>query len=584
MATRVCIKDIEDLAAPAGGRRQPCTQQCTNCPTRESPKIWDIIIVGCGAIGCSIARELAKYQLSVLMLEKASDIAQGASKANSGIVHGGYDEEHGTLKSKVSHWGNQLFSGLDEELEFGFRRIGSLVLAFSQQERDGELVRLLQNGARNGVQGLRILDGYDEICKIEPHVHPSVVAALHCPHTGITSPYEYVIALAENAMENGVEIKLLREVVGIEALSLQEASPGNLQRQHHHGHQAGGEEPACSAPAPQQQLFRIRAENHSTLDYEVFHSRVVINCAGLYADKIAQMVGPCDFQIVPRLGEYILLDKSQGHLAQHVLFPVPSLERGKGILVSPTFWGNLLLGPTSRTLKESFEETNTHVLHFIIKSAQQSLPAFDVSHAITSYTGLRAKCSRKDFVIEENPAVKNFINVAGIDSPGLTSSPAIALVVCQLLQSKTQLAFRAKDSFQPRRRRLIQPKQPNGPYRVDHPDPRFNIICRCEGITEAEILDTMSRPSPVQAHSTDTIKRRTRAGMGACQGRFCEPRVSALISRETGQPLEKVERRALGSSILPHQRLTEDDKDLLDKMQKLEYDQDDRQGKLLSKL
>eukprot|EP00842_Homolaphlyctis_polyrhiza_P005189 jgi/Hompol1/5671/HPOL_004612-RA len=276
------------------------------------------------------------------------------------------------------------------------------------------------------------------------------------------------------------------------------------------------------------------------------------------------MVGANDFTIAPRKGEYILLNKSQGHMARHVLFPVPSKKRGKGILVSPTFHGNLLLGPTSRGSEEA-SMTRRQVLNFIISSARHSVPDFDVTQAITSYTGLRAKCSRSDFVIEENKTVPCFINVAGIDSPGLTSSPAIAIMVRELLQASlsrehnTQL--QPNPDFNPHRKAIIVPKTETFKGSIDNSDPAKNIICRCECVTESEIVDAIHRP--LSAHDTDAIKRRTRAGMGQCQGSFCESRVAELISRETGIPVSQVARRSAGSSILPHRRLTDEDRQLL---------------------
>ncbi|KAJ3269493.1 hypothetical protein HDU76_011291, partial [Blyttiomyces sp. JEL0837] len=317
------------------------------------------------------------------------DVASGASKANSGIVHGGYDEEHGTLKSKVAHLGNQMFHQLNKELNFGFRVTGSLVVAFSKNEVS-ELKRLLANGTKNGVKDLRIISREEVIAK-EPNIGPGVYAALHCPHTGITSPYEYTIALAENAIHNGVEFRLQHEVVDIQRIS-DEPNPNGR--------------------------FVVRAG----MD-EIVRSHFVVNAAGLYSDKIAAMVGAANFRIIPRKGEYVILDKTQGVLAKHVLFPVPSPTHGKGILVSQTYHGNLLLGPTSRDLSEA-NKTNTQVLEEILTSARRTVPNFDVTKAITSYSGLRAKCDRKDFIIEENARVPGFINVAGIDSPGLTSSPA----------------------------------------------------------------------------------------------------------------------------------------------------------------
>ncbi|KAI8852636.1 FAD dependent oxidoreductase-domain-containing protein [Chytridium lagenaria] len=515
------MTDIEDLKSssssctncPRKNAGATCTSSESACKTAASPistlsssdttivasknafhvaakhlpgTVYDVVIIGAGVVGCSIARELSKYNLKTIVLEKADDVAAGASKANSGIVHGGYDERHGTLKSRVAHKGNSMFKKLNEELNFGFRVTGSLVLAFSQDEIP-LLHKLLDNGIKNGVQHLRILNREEIIAK-EPHINKNVVAALFCPHTGITSPYEYTIALAENAITNGVEFQLRHEVTDIQRLSIDLLSPDG---------------------------------------------RYIVR-AGL--DEIASMVGAADFRILPRKGEYVILDKSQGKLAKHVLFPVPNETKGKGILVSQTFHGNLLLGPTSRDTSES-SRTNLQVLEDILISARQSVPDFDVHRAITSYAGLRAKCDRKDFIIEES----NRAPAAGLSLP-------------------------TNPRFNPYRAPIIIPKTDSYEGLVDHPsgDPKLNIICRCETVSEAEIIDAVHRP--LGAHSTDAVKKRTRAGMGWCQGNFCEPRVAAVVARELGMPVEKVPRRGVGTSLLPHQRLTEEDRDLLDEL------------------
>ncbi|KAJ3265596.1 hypothetical protein HDU77_004604 [Chytriomyces hyalinus] len=498
---------------------------------------FDVVVIGAGVIGCSIARALSRFSLRVAVLDKADDVAAGASKANSGIVHGGYDETNGTLKSRVAHWGNSMFAGLDKDLSFGFRVTGSLVLAFSEEEVP-ELERLLQNGIKNGVKDLRII-GRDEIIRLEPYINPNVVKALHCPHTGITSPYEYTIALAENAVQNGVEFHLGSEVTDIQRLDPSPKLP------------KGGF------------LVRTPLDQH-----QEYTTRYIINAAGLYSDKIAAMLGAADFSILPRKGEYIILDKSQAKFTSRVLFPVPNATRGKGILVSQTFHGNLLLGPTSRDVNED-PRTNNQILGDILGSARMSVPSFDPTKAITSYSGLRAKCSRKDFIIEESPKCPGLVNVAGIDSPGLTSSPAVAELVVTILEAMVTRDFHQKltinEWFNPVRPPIIFKKGPNYKGQIDHPTtPALNIICRCEAVSEAEIIDAVHRP--LGAHSTDAVKKRTRAGMGHCQGTFCEPRVAQLLSRELHIPVTQVQRRGVGSSLLPHKRVTEEDRALLERL------------------
>ncbi|KAJ3277172.1 hypothetical protein HDV01_000224 [Terramyces sp. JEL0728] len=470
--------DIEDIS------KEKC-KDCTKGCNKPKAELYDAVIIGAGVIGCSIARELAKYQLKVLVVDKSSDVSQGASKSNSGIIHAGFDDQHGTLKSKLCHTGNHMFRQLNEELNFGFRNIGSLVLAFSKDEVS-LLEELLENGNRNGVEGLKILTREETIAR-EPHVNPQVYASLYSPCAGIVSPYEYTIALAENAKQNGVDFLLSHEVTDIQMVSNDTHETGITSATGNH--------------------FLTRMARFGL----AIRSKIVVNAAGVMADRIAAMVGANNFYIVPRKGEYVLLEKSQGHLARHVLFPVPSKIRGKGILVSPTFHGNLLLGPTSRGSEESCI-SQREVLKLIITSARHSVPGFDASMAITSYSGLRAKSSRSDFIIEESITTLGFINVAGIDSPGLTSSPAIAKMASDLIRSALFKYYNdhvhINPKFNPYRKPIIIKKTDAFKGSIDNDDPALNIICRCEKVTEAEIVDAIRRP--IGGRDTDSVKRRTR--------------------------------------------------------------------------
>lgn len=525
-------------------------------------KVYDVVIVGAGAIGCSIARELSRNHISILLLERSTDVSMGASKSNSGIIHGGYDAKFGSLKSKVCRLGNEMYDRLNEELNFGFSRIGSLVLAFSENDVR-KLVKLKENGRKNGVKELFIINRED-VLKMEPHVNPEVVAALYCPRAGICSPYEYVIALAENAMTNGAEIKLQHEVLDILRVADEEGCDSNSRSKEH---------------------FLIR-----TSGGESFRAKVVVNAAGLLADRLASMVGASSFTIVPRKGEYILLDRgkhltrwlavvvltrvvflaqTKAHEINHVLFPCPQKERGKGILVSPTLWGNLLLGPTSRGGSEPM--TQKEILELIIRSAKTTIPLLDTTKFITSYTGLRAKSDRGDFIIEES-RVENFINVAGIDSPGLTSSPAVGKMVSEIvvncLERSNGLKVSPNPSFNAFRKAIIVKKDSSFQGTIDDEDPNKNIICRCEKVTQAEIEECISH-RPLPATTTDMVKRRTRAGMGKCQGTFCEARVAALIAKERNIPIEQVGRHSAGSSVMSHRRITAEEKEILEKISKL---------------
>ena len=467
---------------------------------------YDIIIIGAGVIGCAIAREMSKYQGRILLIEKDNDVSSGASKANSGIVHGGYDAKYGTLKGFFSRKGNLMFPRLNEELNFGYKMIGSLVLAFSDTELEA-LHRLKENGLLNGVDDLEILDR-SQILDMEPHVNPQVKYALYCPSAGVASPYEMTIALAENAIENGVDLRLKQEVIAIEKKN------GN---------------------------FMVSSSSQQ------YHAKYIINAAGYFSDRIANMLGLSDFTIHPRKGEYILLNKNQGHLANHVLFQTPS-EKGKGILVTPTFHGNLMLGPNSQSVDDlSSIGTEQDILAYIVETARHSVPNFDIRMTLTSFAGLRATSSKKDFIIEES-RIPGFINVAGIESPGLTSSPSIAVYISELL-SASGYDLKAKKDFNPYRTPILQKKDPTFKGTIDDIDPSKNIICRCEQVTEAEIVDALHRG--IHIDHIDGIKRRTRCTMGPCQGHFCTSRVRKIIAREMNLPEEKVVSRGVGSLPLP---------------------------------
>lgn len=467
--------------------------------------MYDMTIIGAGVVGSAIARELSRYDLDILLLDKEGDVSNGASKANSGIVHGGYDAKHGTMKSKFSRAGNRMYAQLEEELHFGYKEVGSLVLAFAEEDF-ATLEKLKINGEKNGVHDLEMID-QARVRELEPHISEEVVGALYCPTVGITSPYELTIALAENAVANGVEIKLNQTVTSIE----------------------------------KGDTFTIHTQD------AFYETNYIINAAGAYSDKVAQMVGVDDFYIIPRRGEYILLNKDQGHMANTVLFQCPT-EKGKGILVTATYHGNLMLGPNAQEV-DSPEEVGTSkdVLNYIVDTARRSVPDFDIRKTLTSFSGIRATSSKHDFIIEES-TVKGFVNVAGIESPGLTSSPAIAKYVVEIFKGMG-IELHEKGDFDPYRKAIIQKKTEAFDGTIDGESPEKNVICRCEQVTEAEIIDALSRG--INVNSIDSIKRRTRAGMGPCQGNFCGKRVAAVIAKTKGIEVEDVPKRGKGSSILP---------------------------------
>ncbi len=460
--------------------------------------MYDVVIIGAGIIGTSIARELSRYDLKIALLEKENDVSMGSTKANSAIVHGGYAEAHAKLKGRVCYQGRRQFEKLNEELNFGFAPIGSLVLAFEEEQKKG-LEDLLENGRLNGLPDLEILD-HDAIMEIEPNVNPEVKYALYCKGAGVCSPYEMAIALAENAVANGVELYLETPVKAIERT---------------------------------ENGFDVIAD-----DDQVFDTRYVVNAAGLYSDKISAMVGVDDFQILPRSGEYLLMVRGSGSAINQVLFQMPT-KMGKGILVTPTYHGNLLIGPDAVNDESVDRDTHAERLLKIFMEATLTTDKLNIKQFIRSFTGVRAVSTTDDFIVEES-RVPHFINVAGIQSPGITSSPAIAQMVAGILRD-AGLDLREDPGFNPHRDPIITKKELKPMKEIlpllDLPlgDPE-RMVCRCEQVTEATILDAMHRGIPVT--TIDGIKRRTRAGMGWCQGTFCRPRVAEVMSKELGYEID----------------------------------------------
>ncbi|MDU4960384.1 MAG: NAD(P)/FAD-dependent oxidoreductase [Sporomusaceae bacterium] len=467
--------------------------------------MYDVCVIGAGVVGMNIARELSRYTLRICVLEKEADVSCGCSKANSGIVHGGYSDEPGTLKAQLCVKGNRMYEQLERELHFGYRRTGSLVLAFRDEDLP-KLEQLYLQGLKNEVGGLSIISG-EQARRIEPHLSREVKAALYCENAGVTSPYEFVIALAENAIANGVELRLNTTVTGIQALDSR---------------------------------FVIDTAAAGALE-----ARCVVNAAGIYSDAVSRLAGINDFQITPRRGQYLLLDKDQNYLARTVIFQVPT-ELGKGILVTPTYHGNLMIGPNAETIADKDDVgTDAETLGLIAAAARQSVPGLDLRKALTSFAGNRPIANRKDFVIEAS-RIKGFIQLVGIDSPGLTASPAIALKVTELIR-KAGLSLVKKAAFQSERPPVISKKPAGFTGSVDAADPRERIICRCEQVTEAEIIDCMRRGIAVGC--VDAVKRRTRAGMGRCQGAFCAPRVRQILAGQLGISPETVEGSCKGATL-----------------------------------
>lgn len=459
---------------------------------------YDVIIIGAGIVGTTISRYLSQYQLKVALLEKENDVAMGATKANSAIVHGGYAEAHAKLKGRLCLKGRLQYDRLESELHFGFEKIGSLVLAFEDEQLE-KLKELYDNGLANGLTDLEIIDG-DAVRAMEPAVNPGVKGALYCSGAGVCSPYEMAIAMAENAIANGVELHLN---TGVRAITPQ--AQGGFDLETDEG-------------------------NHLKAAY-------IVNAAGVASGQISAMVGVDDFTITPRSGEYLLMARGTGSLVNHVLFQMPT-KMGKGILVSPTYHGNLIIGPDAVNEGEVDKSTHAHRLLKIFKEAQLTTSQLDIKEFIRSFTGVRAVSSTDDFMVEET-RIPGFINCAGIQSPGLTSSPAIADLVVEILE-KAGLPLVADETFNPNRDPIITKKELM-PFKeaaplLDLPSSPEKMICRCEQVTQATIVDAMSRGIPVT--TIDGIKRRTRAGMGFCQGAFCRPRVAKVMEDVLGYPVD----------------------------------------------
>lgn len=470
----------------------------------------DIIVIGAGVTGCSIARELARYEWKVTVLERASDVCEGTSKANSGIAHAGFDAVPGTLKAKLNVEGSGMMEALSKELDFPFRRNGSLVLCFDQADRP-KLQKLLEQGNKNGVKDLRIIERA-ELKNLEPNISGEAVAALYAPTGGIVCPFGLTIALAENAAVNGVEFRLNTEVQNIEKTS---------------------------------EGYRVAT------DKGVLESKVVINAAGVYADRFHNMVSERKIRIVPRKGEYCLMDKKVGDYVTRTIFQLPT-KYGKGVLVTPTVHGNLLAGPTAVDIEDR-EGVNTtgEGMEDLMKRAALSVEGLPVRQVITSFAGLRAHGDTEngDFIVGEVEDAPGFFDAAGIESPGLTCAPALGkYLVAQVLE---YLPAAEKKDFVVTRKGIpsMALAGPEERQRLIQENPLYaDVVCRCELVTEGEIMDAIHRP--LGATTLDGVKRRTRAGMGRCQAGFCSPRTVEILARELGKDMAEICKNDGGSRFL----------------------------------
>lgn len=472
--------------------------------------IYDVAIIGAGVIGGMLARELSKYDLSVCILEKENDVAMGASKANSGIVHGGYDPVPGTLKAKLNSEGVEPLFEAAKQLNVPFKRNGSMVCAFSSAE-EPLLEELYQQGQDNNIPGLKIISG-DEARMLEPNLSSAVTKVLHVTNAGIICPYELTIAAIGNAMDNGVKLFCNFEVSGI---------------------------------SREKDTFTVTARSG-----ERVQGKYLVNCAGGYSDRIARMAGDDFFTIIPRAGEYMLLDKAEGGRVSHTLFQCPTAD-GKGILVSPTVDGNLLVGPTAMKVDSpESNDTTAGALSVVERLAAKSVPTVNFRQVITSFTGVRSSEKNGDFILKASECVPGLVHAGAVDSPGLTCCVSIAKYLADVLQ-KQGLSLTEKPNWDgcrqdPHRFRKLTDEEKDALIKEN---PEYGkIVCRCETVSEGEILQAIRTNPP--ARDIDGVKRRTRSGMGRCQGGFCGPYVMELLAREMDLPMECITKCGEGSHMV----------------------------------
>ncbi len=475
--------------------------------------MYDVLIIGGGVTGSAIARELSRYDLKTALFEKGEDVCSGTSKANSGIAHAGFDAVPGSWKAKMNIRGSQMMEELSRKLDFPYKRNGSLVLCFDEKDRP-RLEKLLQQGKENGVEGLEILEK-KELLALEPALSEEVVCALHAPTGGIVCPFKLTIALAENAAVNGVEFHLNEGVKRV--------SKGPVEG------------------------YFVETEKGT------YETRIVVNAAGLYSDEIHNQVSGEKLHITPRKGEYCLMDKKIGQLVSHTIFQMPT-AMGKGVLVTPTVHGNLMVGPTATDISDKEGvDTTAEGLDEVLKKAALSVKSLPRGVTITSFAGLRAHEDHDDFILGEVKDAPGFFDAVGIESPGLTSAPAIGEWMAEKIVEKlrkTQKVDEKKD-FQETRKdipNIASMDQAEAAALIAENPAYGTIICRCEKVTEGEIIDAIRRP--LGARSLDGIKRRTRAGMGRCQAGFCSTKVMDILARELGIPLEEVTKAGGASRML----------------------------------
>lgn len=473
--------------------------------------IYDVVIIGAGVTGSAVARELSRYSdLNVCVLEKGEDVCSGTSKANSAIIHAGFDAAEGSLMAKLNVEGNEMMDDLARDLDIPFKRNGSLVVCIHKEELGG-LKDLYDRGVANGVKDLKILSK-EEVLEMEPNLSDDVEGALYAPTGGIVCPFILNIAMAENANVNGVDFFFNTEVQTLKQ--------------------------------DEKKVWHIRTNNGE------YKTKYVVNAAGVYADKFHNMVSSKKIHITPRRGDYCLLDHEMGDFVSHTIFPQPT-KLGKGVLVSPTVHGNLIVGPTAIDIedKEATATTAAGIGDLMAKAGMhvKNLPIG--RKVITSFAGLRAHEDNHEFIIDWVDEAPGFFDCAGIESPGLTSSPAIGRMVGGMFKEK--LGLKEKSDWIATRKGIVETKNLSIEERNEliKKNPAYGtIVCRCESITEGEILDAIHRP--LGARSLDGVKRRVRAGMGRCQAGFCSPRTMEILNRELGIPMEEITKSGGKSNIV----------------------------------
>lgn len=491
-------------------------------PIADNHKTYDICIIGAGVIGCAIARELSRYQVDVLLLEKEGDVATGVSRGNTSIIHGGFDDIHGSIKAGFSPQGHHMIQELNRYLHFGYRQIGALVVAFREEE-EAELQRLRDNGQRNGVGGLEIW-GKGRLREAEPELNPEAQAALYCAHSGVVIGPELCIALVENALANGLHLGLRHKVCGIER---------NAELLHIY----------CETQTEAGQQGRAE-----------FRARYLVNAAAWGAAEISAMLGTLDYELKALKGQYLVFDRSCASLAKHILFPLPHPQKGKGVVATPTYHGNLLLGPSAEEAAEGDYSTNLEGLKAVFAKGQELLPKLPAAKVIRSFSGLRPQLPNKDFMIRHD-ASGMFTELIGMASPGISSSLPIAKAICQYLATimpllvKEDFVWERKAYLESQAERKFLPLSDLKAYTSKELSDPEAMICRCEQLSSAKIQQALGQiPWELSEarRNLDFLKWRTRVTMGFCQGAYCKPRLHQLLAAlegcETSEVLEQDEK------------------------------------------